>query len=348
MDHGFDSYAGRRKILSTRLPIPKGINALPTNSIPEKWNRTWFANFINIWLANADTRNARNGVGISITGTATEPATISVSDELNSVVNQDFILAPGSSSDVLNDYRVLATDAVIQVTDGGPRQPLTLSIAPNSIDADQIRQSAATSVVGNPTPTEGNVTDITASADGDVLQRAGGALLFAPLPPIVLGPIPDQTVIANLSGADAPPAAVPAFGGGDSVALADSGVWTPIVYGTTTAGVATYFAQAGSYTRIADMIYFSCRVYWTSTTGTGSLRIDGLPFPSRITPLHVAYPISVYVNPTVGTSITVIQAPVLLNGSSHLQMDQFVVGVGTQTQPIPTAGDLFISGYYPI
>lgn len=58
----------------------------------------------------------------------------------------------------------------------------------------------------------------------------------------------------------------------------EEGTWTPIVLGTTTAGTATYGTQLGTYTRIGRMVYFQLELNWNSGTGTGQLRLGGLPF----------------------------------------------------------------------
>jgi hypothetical protein len=69
-------------------------------------------------------------------------------------------------------------------------------------------------------------------------------------------------------------------GSGDANTLDDyeEGTWTPTVIGTTVAGTATYTLQLGRYTKIGNIVnlYFACA--WSSGTGTGNLRISGLPF----------------------------------------------------------------------
>lgn len=66
--------------------------------------------------------------------------------------------------------------------------------------------------------------------------------------------------------------------GGDTLTMYDEGTWTPTVVGTSTAGTATYGLQSGTYTRIGRMVYFQCELVWSGGTGTGNLRIAGLPF----------------------------------------------------------------------
>lgn len=59
------------------LPIPKGIDSIPSIEIPEQWNKEWFIRFLKTWLAPGDTRNAKAGPGITITGQGIQVATIS-------------------------------------------------------------------------------------------------------------------------------------------------------------------------------------------------------------------------------------------------------------------------------
>lgn len=56
--------------------------------------------------------------------------------------------------------------------------------------------------------------------------------------------------------------------------------FTPIVSGSTTAGTATYSTQTGTYQQVGNIIHFSLSVAWSGHTGSGNLRVTGLPnFP---------------------------------------------------------------------
>lgn len=58
----------------------------------------------------------------------------------------------------------------------------------------------------------------------------------------------------------------------------EEGTFTPTAIGTTTAGTGTYVTQTGRYTKIGDVVTIRIRVGWSAHTGTGNLRISGLPF----------------------------------------------------------------------
>lgn len=64
-----------------------------------------------------------------------------------------------------------------QVADG-----VDLSIADGGVTNAKLRDGAATSVIGRYTNTAGDVADITATADGRVLCRIGGLLMFTESP----------------------------------------------------------------------------------------------------------------------------------------------------------------------
>ena len=64
----------------------------------------------------------------------------------------------------------------------------------------------------------------------------------------------------------------------------EEGTFTPSVEGSTSAGTASYTVQSGNYTKIGRQVSISIDLLWSSGTGTGSLRITGLPFTNISTP----------------------------------------------------------------
>jgi len=58
----------------------------------------------------------------------------------------------------------------------------------------------------------------------------------------------------------------------------EEGTFTPIVLGATTAGVGTYSIATGRYTRIGNIVNFNLYIVVASHTGTGAMKISGLPF----------------------------------------------------------------------
>lgn len=63
----------------------------------------------------------------------------------------------------------------------------------------------------------------------------------------------------------------------------EEGTFTPVAAGSTSAGTGTYTVQAGFYTRIGREVTIRLTIGWSAHTGTGGLRITGLPFTSAST-----------------------------------------------------------------
>lgn len=151
------------------------------DKIPIRWPREYDAAFMErIFrdvLAKADIRNSVEGPGITIEGQSDEPATISSSEDLMQLTEQTFVLALPSG--FLENERILQGEpSVISITDEGPGGNIIVDVENNGIGPVQFRQSVGGSVVGRRAATTGNVSDIIASSDNDVLRKNGGILEF--------------------------------------------------------------------------------------------------------------------------------------------------------------------------
>jgi hypothetical protein len=60
----------------------------------------------------------------------------------------------------------------------------------------------------------------------------------------------------------------------------EQGTFTPVIEGATTAGTGTYNAQLATYTKVGRKVTVSVNLAWTAHTGTGEIRLSGLPFTS--------------------------------------------------------------------
>lgn len=58
----------------------------------------------------------------------------------------------------------------------------------------------------------------------------------------------------------------------------EEGTFTPVVYGSVSAGVGTYQQQSGEYTKVGRLVFVSLKLAWSAHTGTGNMRISGMPF----------------------------------------------------------------------
>ena len=70
----------------------------------------------------------------------------------------------------------------------------------------------------------------------------------------------------------------------------EEGTFTPTLFGASSAGATTYTTQLGVYTKIGRQVTVSLNVTATAATGTGELRIGGLPFAASGTYLYLTAP----------------------------------------------------------
>jgi hypothetical protein len=96
----------------------------------------------------------------------------------------------------------------------------------------------------------------------------------------------------------------------------EEGTFTPTAFGATTAGTTTYTLQTGNYTKIGRSVSVNIVISYDALTGTGPLRIGGLPF-------------------TVG-----------LDCVGSIMADSLNWGGGTQITPATFSGDTTFRIYY--
>jgi len=119
------------------------------------------------------------------------------------------------------------------------------------------------------------------------------------------------------------------------------GTFTPVIYGETTAGTGTYTTQLGKYTRLGNVVFYNVDVYWTAHTGTGLMRISGLPYNSAVTSAATCY----YDNFTVGSGKELVASLVAGTSEFYLRAAD-PAGGGTVTIPMDTSGVIRLTGHY--
>ena len=158
----------------------KGLQHIPLR-IPERWDAAWFASFVRDVLSLADARNVIPGPGIEVDGNSDVPATISSSDDIQQLKDQNYIVA--EASPFLANERVLAgQNGVVSIDDDGAGGEITVGIADHGIRGLQLRESSGVSILGRDANTAGEVADITAAANDTVLRRTADALSFGEAP----------------------------------------------------------------------------------------------------------------------------------------------------------------------
>lgn len=81
-------------------------------------------------------------------------------------------------SSLTNARELAGESGVVTIDDAGAGNSLTIGIASGGIRNAKLCDSAATSIIGRAADTSSSLADIAASADDQVLRRAGGTLAF--------------------------------------------------------------------------------------------------------------------------------------------------------------------------
>jgi hypothetical protein len=124
----------------------------------------------------------------------------------------------------------------------------------------------------------------------------------------------------------------------------EQGTFTPTAQGSSSAGTASYTIQTGQYTRIGNRVIFNLRIAYSGGTGTGNMRVGGLPFTSNSNLNGAAC--SIYAENLAGTASYVFVALVAAN-ATYIAIDQVPVGGGgAAAVAYDGAADISLSGSY--
>lgn len=159
-------------------PVPwADLSGVPLTFPPEAHNQAWttitatpttLAGY-GITDGVGSVRQVATGTGLTGGGTLAADRTLALSaGSIASLALADTAVQPARS---------IATTAPL-AGGGDLSANRTLSISANGITDALLRQGGATSVVGRSAGTTGNLADIAASADNQVLRRSGGVLAF--------------------------------------------------------------------------------------------------------------------------------------------------------------------------
>lgn len=155
----------------------KGLQFLPLSRLPAKWDPVWFAQFCREVLALADTRNAIEGSGITITGQPGETATVSASADITNLLSQSFVLT--SPSGFLNFERTLAGESgVVTIADGGANASITINLTPFGTPLNKLALLPNYGVLGNRFNGSSQVERIEPVVTKSVLALTGTTITF--------------------------------------------------------------------------------------------------------------------------------------------------------------------------
>jgi hypothetical protein len=126
----------------------------------------------------------------------------------------------------------------------------------------------------------------------------------------------------------------------------EEGTFTPTIVGSTTAGTASYTAQNGRYTKIGRLVTFEIYLVWSGGTGTGELRVSGLPFTS-ISGAPFGYAFAPYMLNVTFTANNICTGGYVLSSATSIRFIQTPVGGGaTSAVSYDAAGEFMLSGSY--
>lgn len=195
------------------------------------------------------------------------------------------------------------------------------------------------------------------------LPAAATPLAGTEVLPVVQGGVTDQVSVANLTvGRDV---GVKKLNATDNVVIAtagkgidfsanthaagmtselldwyEEGTWTPVAEGSTSAGTCTYSFQQAHYVRTGGMVQFTCALGWSGHTGTGDLKITGLPF--AIPAGQDSAPCSVW-----AWGLTFSNQLTAYTSGSAINLIEIASGAGVTAVPVDTdVASLQISGFY--
>jgi hypothetical protein len=128
-----------------------------------------------------------------------------------------------------------------------------------------------------------------------------------------------------------------------ATAFVDKTAWTPTIEGTTDAGVGTYTTQVGYYCRIGNIVFFECSLIWTAHTGTGNMRMAGLPIASANNGVTVPLTIR-WSNITISAAGNKVMASI---NPAVQTIGLFEIADGAASNlALDVAATLYISGFY--
>jgi hypothetical protein len=125
----------------------------------------------------------------------------------------------------------------------------------------------------------------------------------------------------------------------------EEGTYTPTISGSSSVGTGTYSAQEGRYTKVGNLVYVTAVMTWSAHTGTGNMRLSGLPF-TVVNVAGLEPPLSLQVNDVALTASNVALAA-FRRGATYAEMLQTPVGGGSLTDvPIDTAASIRYAGSF--
>jgi hypothetical protein len=127
----------------------------------------------------------------------------------------------------------------------------------------------------------------------------------------------------------------------------EEGTFTPTIVGTTDAGTGTYTIQVGIYTKVGTIVHFAATILWTAHTGTGNMRVGGLPFTCENTANY--NPACALDNNNLTTPAGTYPTAVVLSNTTQIGLSSVPTGGGSRAAlALDTAATIWVSGSYSV
>lgn len=120
----------------------------------------------------------------------------------------------------------------------------------------------------------------------------------------------------------------------------EEGTFTPTIIGTTTAGTGTYTSNDGFYVKIGKLVWVGIQIAMTAHTGTGNMRVSGLPFSNAS--INPAF--SVWASSMAWTAG--LQFGAIPSGTSVLLYQMNPSGAGSTEITLDVACTIRLGGWY--
>lgn len=152
-------------------------------------------------------------------------------------------------------------------------------------------------------------------------------------------------LVIGTSGKGIDFSATPGTGTSELFSDYEEGTWIPTIIGSATAGTAVQNIQVGRYTKVGRLVTVQFSVVWAGGTGSGNLRISGLPFTtSSLVNNYAAF--GGYVSDVALTAGNIACLTISPN-TGYIGVAQMPTGGGAGSDvPYDAAGTIFASVTY--
>lgn len=127
----------------------------------------------------------------------------------------------------------------------------------------------------------------------------------------------------------------------------EEGTFTPRIDGTSTAGSGTYIQQRGTYQKNGNTVALRIYIVWTAHTGTGSLRLEGLPFTNK----DLEFSSVALWKSGITMTADMYMVGYVSKNASYIELNETPIGGvagGSSLIAMDTAGNLMAAGHYEV